>query len=284
MESPMTAAAPQPRVLPLYPAGSAGTPWGIRTFDEQVTEDTVWEPHSHATHELLWNERGASTATVGRRTWTITPQLGLWMPAGLAHRGQAPAGTWYRTAHFAVGMVGAGTGSALGDDPVAVEIAALLRLLLRRLEEPELSAHSRRVTETLVLDVLTPSPRGIIVHTPASALLAPIVAAVFAAPAEPHSLEGWASELGVSQRTVARAFRKETGVGFARWLASVRAQRAVGLLGQGIEMEEIAARVGYASVSAFGAAFRRVTGVTPGAFRPVRFATGGVDSARLRSD
>jgi AraC-like DNA-binding protein len=77
----------------------------------------------------------------------------------------------------------------------------------------------------------------------------------------------WAARLGVSTRTLGRAFHAETGLGFARWVATARAQRAVVLIAQGEDLEDIASAVGFRSVSAFGTAFRRVTGMTPGAFR-----------------
>jgi AraC-like DNA-binding protein len=39
------------------------------------------------------------------------------------------------------------------------------------------------------------------------------------------------------------------------------------MLGGGMPVDEVAVRVGYSSASAFGAAFRRTTGLTPGHFR-----------------
>ncbi|GAA3116685.1 hypothetical protein GCM10020001_040500 [Nonomuraea salmonea] len=71
----------------------------------------------------------------------------------------------------------------------------------------------------------------------------------------------------MSARTISRAFNAETGTSFARWVAAVRAQHAVELLTRGWPVEVVAERVGYRSASAFGAAFRRTTGLTPGAFR-----------------
>ncbi|MGW3866942.1 helix-turn-helix transcriptional regulator, partial [Streptomyces sp. NPDC005047] len=70
-----------------------------------------------------------------------------------------------------------------------------------------------------------------------------------------------------SRARPAGAFRTETGTSFARWVASVRAQHAVQLLSQGFEVDVVADAVGYRSASAFGAAFRRTTGTTPGRFR-----------------
>ncbi|MCT2590725.1 AraC family transcriptional regulator [Streptomyces sp. N2-109] len=250
------------RTLPVVAAGAVEMPSGIQGYDEVVACDTTWGEHSHAFHELLWNERGASTAVVGARVWTITPSLGLWMPAGTLHSGSAVAGTWFRAGFF-----GFHTTPSLSDVPVTVEITPLLRLLLERLGEPRLSPASRATTEAMILDAVEPSPRELLVHAPTSAFLRPVAAALRENPGDQRTLGDWAAELGVSTRTVTRAFNAETGTSFARWVAAVRAQHAVALLALGWEVEAVAEQVGYRSASAFGAAFRRTTGLTPGTFR-----------------
>ncbi len=250
------------RALPVFGAGAVEVPYVIAGMDELLAQDTVWEAHAHPTHELLWNQEGASTATVGARTWTITPALGLWVPAGVLHTGHAPAGTWYRTAQFGIHAV-----EPLADAPVAVAITPLLSLLLDRLALEDLSEESRALTERMVLDVLEPSVNGLLVQVPQSELLRPIAEALETSPADPRSLSDWAAQLHVSPRTVTRAFRAETGLSFARWQAAFRAQQAVLLLAGGADVEDVAEHVGYRSISAFGAAFRRTTGLTPGQFR-----------------
>ncbi|MDL4775291.1 MULTISPECIES: helix-turn-helix domain-containing protein [Thermomonosporaceae] len=251
------------------PASAAGTarmpvetPFAIAGWSGAISRDTVWNEHSHPFHELLWNERGVSTAVVGRRVWTVTPVLGLWMPAGTPHSGSAIAGTRCHADYLGFG----GMPSIL-QAPVAVEITPLLRLLLERLADTGLSAGSRAVTGAMVLDVLTPSARELLVHLPVSDLLRPIVDAVRSDPGDQRTLVDWASRLAVSDRTITRAFNAETGTSFGRWVAAVRAQHAIELLGRGRGIEVVAEEVGYRSASAFSAAFRRTTGLTPGAFR-----------------
>ncbi|MDX2355946.1 AraC family transcriptional regulator [Dietzia sp. PP-33] len=251
------------RTLPVYEAGAAVMPFVITGMDELVSRDTEWEPHSHPTHELLWNRSGASTASIGSRTWTITPSVGLWIPAGVLHSATAPAGTWYRTAHVDVR-----TTSTVPAEPVAVEVTPLLTLLLERLVDHTLHSRSRELTEQMVFDLLEPSPLALLVHKPTSELLRPIVAALESRPGDDRSLTDWAARLGVSERTVTRAFRAETGLSFGAWQAALRAQHAALLLGGEMAVDEVAARVGYSSASAFGAAFRRTTGLTPDSSAP----------------
>ncbi|MFB4275480.1 MULTISPECIES: AraC family transcriptional regulator [unclassified Nonomuraea] len=252
----------QIRTLPALAAGPADMPYTILSWSETFVHDTTWNEHSHPWHELLWNERGASTAVVGARVWTITPTLGLWMPAGTLHSGSATAGTWCRAGFLAFGAV-----TPISPTPVGVEITPLLRLLLERLTDTELPSGSRAVTEAMVLDVLTPSSHELLLQVPTSDLLRPIADAVRDDPGDQRTLADWAARLGVSARTISRAFNAETGTSFARWVAAVRAQHAVGLLTRGWDVDAVAEEVGYRSASAFGAAFRRTTGLTPGAFR-----------------
>ncbi|MDT0331221.1 helix-turn-helix domain-containing protein [Nocardiopsis lambiniae] len=250
------------RRLPSYEAGEIAVPFVVWGTEKVIARDTFWEEHSHPTHELLWNERGASSATIGPRVWTITSTVGLWIPAGVRHCGWTPAGTWHRAAQFGVHAV-----PSIADRPVAVEVTPLLRLLLGRLDGEELRADERARTEAMVLDLIAPARNEILLRIPESPLLAPIVSAVLEDPADTTTLAAWAARLGVSGRTVTRAFRAETGLGFSRWVATARVRHAITLLAHGEDIEEVAACVGYHSVSAFGTAFRRITGTSPGRFR-----------------
>lgn len=246
--------------------GAARDPAPVITgVDEQVESDVVRPDLVHPVHELLWNERGASTASVGPRVWSLTSRIGLWVPAGTAHTVVLPAGTWYRAARFSTWAT---PRTADWSRPFAVEVTPLLRLLLVRLAETDLSAQSRALNEAMVIDLLRPSTHEVAVHLPESDLLAPLVAAVRAHPDDRHTLEAWARRLGVSGRTVGRALAAETGLGFTDWVTAVRVQHAIGLIVAGELLDDVAADVGYRSASAFGAAFRRATGLTPGAFRP----------------
>lgn len=249
------------RTLPVYAAGAIDVPVHVFGNDELIDRDTLWSEHSHPTHELLWHEAGAGAVAIGPREWTVAPSVGLWIPAGTLHSGWTPAGTQQRAAHFHTST------PALAQAPSAVEITPLLRLLLDRLITAELSPASHATTQAMILDVLRPSENGLLLHVPAKPLLAPIVEAVRGAPGDATTLAGWAARLDVSARTITRAFGAETGMGFTRWVATARAQHAVVLLAQGMEIDEVAGMVGYRSASAFTTAFRRVTGTTPGRYR-----------------
>lgn len=76
---------------------------------------------------------------------------------------------------------------------------------------------------------------------------------------------------GHSVKHFARAFKQSTGVAPHHWLLRHRIARAQALLHDNVlSLAEIALVCGYADQSHFGAAFKRATGTSPGAFRRER--------------
>ena len=61
---------------------------------------------------------------------------------------------------------------------------------------------------------------------------------------------------------------------FGRWRTHVRLRAALPLLAGGMPVAAAAHRVGYATPSAFVAVFRKIVGVTPGAYFTGRQAAG----------
>ncbi|QOT79889.1 GlxA family transcriptional regulator [Cupriavidus basilensis] len=77
-----------------------------------------------------------------------------------------------------------------------------------------------------------------------------------------------AARAGMSERTFARAFARETGEPPARFVEGARVERAKTLLeGSEWRLERIAERAGFGSVDALHRAFLKRIGVTPGEYR-----------------
>ncbi len=77
----------------------------------------------------------------------------------------------------------------------------------------------------------------------------------------------WAKSVGMSERTLSRLVVKETGLSFAKWRVHLTLMDALTWLNNGVPVTEVAHRAGYETPSAFIEAFKRVFGITPGAFR-----------------
>jgi AraC-like DNA-binding protein len=92
------------------------------------------------------------------------------------------------------------------------------------------------------------------------------VAALLENPGDQRSVAEWGQALGVSERTVSRAFRSETGLSMVQWRQALRVHAALTLISEGMQVQEVSERLGYAQPSTFIASFKRVVGLTPGAY------------------
>ena len=71
----------------------------------------------------------------------------------------------------------------------------------------------------------------------------------------------------MSERSFRRLFEKEAGMGWQSWLTQARILTAMGLLSEGGRVTDVAADVGYTSLSAFAKAFAKLAGEAPAQFR-----------------
>jgi AraC-like DNA-binding protein len=83
----------------------------------------------------------------------------------------------------------------------------------------------------------------------------------------PPSLAEMALETGLSRYQLIRLFRSEVGIPPYAWLAQHRVARSRALLDRGHGLAETAALTGFADQAHLTRWFRRVVGITPGAYR-----------------
>lgn len=90
---------------------------------------------------------------------------------------------------------------------------------------------------------------------------------------EPITVREWAARSAMSERTFLRRFSEAAGMPPLAWLQQQRVARARELFEArpALATAEVAAACGYESVETFRAAFRRIAGVAPAAYR-ARFA------------
>jgi AraC-like DNA-binding protein len=224
-------------------------------------EGRRYDRHRHAEHQLAWASSGILTVSSAVGTWVLPSACALWIPAGTVHAMDADRHTTVCCPYF-----GAERGPRW-DRPTVVAISTLARELILHLAGAEPGPAARRRAENVLLDQLAPVPvTTIAVPMPRDPRALPVAKAVVESPSDDATLEVWARRTSTSTRTLARLFTAETGMSFGRWRTHVRLRAALPLLAGGMPVAAAAHRVGYATPSAFVAVFRKVVGVTPGAY------------------
>lgn len=218
-----------------------------------------WSPHVHSMHELVWVRGGTLTSRIGNQIFTVPAGFGLWMPAGVLHGGRVTAAAQLHDAFFVPERT-----PIEFSGPTPIIITPLLESLLLRLIGTDLDEAARARTEAVVFDVLHATEQQFALDLPGDLRIDAIAEALLKNPSDARGLAEWAAELGMSDRTITRAFREATGLSFAQWRQSLRVHEALALLSAGMDVQEVSERLGYSHPSTFIAAFRRVMNVTPG--------------------
>ncbi|MBT0769916.1 helix-turn-helix domain-containing protein [Kineosporia sp. J2-2] len=221
--------------------------------------------HRHPEPVLVWTETATLQGTMGSREWLIPPGYGIWVP-GLVEHGE---GHVLREGDLSIIHFTAEGCPIDWAEPTGVVVGPLLRELLRHLHGLDQHDPSRPLAEALMFELLTPvATHDIQVTMPSDPRVRAVAEQLLTDPADPRDLPAWADHVHTSVRTLSRLFRTETGMSFADWRTQTRIRAAVHLLGTGKPVSATAHAVGYTRPSAFISAFRRVTGHTPGTYRP----------------
>ena len=223
--------------------------------------------HRHPRAQLLFAIAGVLRVTTETALFTVPPGTGLWMPADALHGVRMDGAVRMRSLFLRADAAASGPAAA-----TVIAVSPLLReLILTVCGEPvvwDARGPIRLVAALVLHEIGRAGTRPLSLPACRDPRLVRVAAALIANPADPRDLDGFASVAGASVRTLARLFRAETGMSFQQWRRQLRMTEALARIARGVPPGRVAASVGYASVPAFGAAFRETFGVTPAMAAP----------------
>jgi len=205
---------------------------------------------------------GVMRVNTDHGTWVVPPGRGVWVPPGLGHDVHMVTAVQMRTLYI--------VRAALPRAPArscVVPVSALLReLILEALRLPRpypLGGPAERLFGVMLEQIRFEQVLPLHLPLTASASLRTLIDALQQDPSDARTLAAWGRTLHRSERTLARAFRAQTGLTFAAWRTQLRLLRSLEGLAQGRSVTEVALDAGYDSTSAFIHVFRRHLGQTP---------------------
>lgn len=229
----------------------------------------IAESHSHAWGQLAGAWRGLLTLGTAAGQWVVPAVHAVWIPPLQVHSGRShgPFEGWsvyIRPADC----------RDLPDRPVAMRTSGLLREAVLRMAQwadQPLDDTRLPLAQVILNEIRTLPAESLGLSMPRDPRLLRIANALADHPADDRDLDTWASWAGVSARTLSRRFVTETGFTFTTWRQRARLLRSLEMLAENTPVTTVALDLGYGSISAFIALFRRTFGVTPGEY--VRNAT-----------
>lgn len=218
-------------------------------------------PHRHPRAQLIFAAQGVMAVRTPLGSWVVPPHRALWVPAETEHAIRMCSAVAMRTVYVRPDA------AAFADACCVLAVSPLLReLILRAAERPVLydeHGPDGRVAAMILDELRALAILPLNLPWPVDKRLRRICMALRDDPALVRTLDEWSAAAGASSRTLARLFRKETGMSFGAWRQQARLLEALGRLATGEAVTNVALDLGYASPSAFTSMFRRALGRAP---------------------
>ena len=274
----------------------------VRSLAGQFGAGQGTDRHAHPWRQLIYCTAGVMTVWTEQGAWVAPPHWAIWVPAGVAHQTRFSGACSLRTLYLRPEP-----DDGLPADCAVITVSPLLRELVLRSDVfvTNFLPQARRNAGIDIDDIRAINPDSIYVRgsrepvdcalallilgeiaqrdaaafdlpTPVSAaarlaadLMAPDLASEGQAPLA--NTAALAAAVGLTPRTLERRFLAETGMTLAAWGRQARLLQALRRLAAGASVKTVAKTAGYATDSAFVAAFKAVFGATPG-----RYFAGGL--------
>lgn len=256
--------------------------------DTSFTSDTV-EMHSHAFYEVLFCSTAANVQyLLGSTRYQLHDGDLVFIPPGISHSPLYLDQLTQPYHRYVIWISNDFMEHARSADPSAIPSAAepiLLRthgtqwafleqLFQRSALESELHSPGWRISLACfalqIMVILNRATCDTSIARPiaeAPELLDRVLAYIQDNLAGKITLERTARHFLVSESTIRQTFQKRLGISFYRCVTQIRLIRAKTLIQQGLPMDTISARVGFADYSAFYRAFKQRFGVPPTEYR-----------------
>nr|WP_278116146.1 helix-turn-helix transcriptional regulator [Mesorhizobium sp. WSM4875]WIE94656.1 helix-turn-helix transcriptional regulator [Mesorhizobium sp. WSM4875] len=232
----------------------------------QLAEVTSFPMDRHSWGQFVYSVTGVIELTVRSNRYAAPPDFGVWLPPETEHLAWVGDETSYLLLDIEQRHCERlpRQASVLSVGPIAKAI--LLDLKERGVSEPR-TGDDARLMRVLIDQLSVGSPLDSFLPLSDDRALKQVLEALCRNPADSRSLEEWARHVHSTERTLARRCKRDLGMSFVKWRQRLRLSRAVAMLADGLSVQTVSHKLGYATTSAFIAMFQGALGTTPNVFR-----------------
>ncbi|QIE45322.1 AraC family transcriptional regulator [Pseudohalocynthiibacter aestuariivivens] len=221
------------------------------------------EAHAHPKAQVIYAVSGVMQVETQEASYTIPPSTALFMPSDMVHSIYMDGPVAMRCLFMRDGVA-----TRMQNTCKVISVTPLLReLIVAACLEPldwDLKGRGHYITSLALDEIDRSDVLALSLPLPSDVRLRRVIDAIRQMPSSQRSLGEWADIAGASERTLARLFRKDTGLTFRQWRQHARMTAAMCALSVGESLTAAANLAGFQSQPAFGAAFRKIFGITPG--------------------
>ena len=223
--------------------------------------------HHHDLGQVTFIRRGLMQVETAQAGWVIPEGCFCWVPPGVLHAARCAghASYWQLLVSAAYTAILPARLCALrATDLAEAAFERVLRAAASAGRSAEADNEGRMLHHVIRHELAAAVVEPFGITLPTTEPWRGLAARLRGDPSQRFTLDDVAALTNMSRRSVARHFRRETGMSFGQWRHVALGQKALELLGTGVAVSDTALMLGYESVSAFIHAFRKWFGTSPG--------------------
>jgi AraC-like DNA-binding protein len=222
--------------------------------------------HVHRRHQLLFSAAGSITIELEKTLCLLPPRRAAWIPAGTAHRAIMRGVMAYRSLYFSTSLPFSGLPLQI------VEVNPLFFEVIERMAfwPWEMPVERQASLITVFSEELQAArSENWRLPFPVDTRLCSWLDGVRRGEPPPR-LNQLTRRVGACERTISRIFIRDTGMSYQSWRQQWRLVKAMEMIADGSNVNQVASQLEFASDSAFIAFFRKHAGVTPSRYMQKR--------------
>lgn len=242
---------------------------GVHMVARSYQKGVRLDAHMHREAQLVYAASGTMQVTTPKGRWLVPPDRAVWVPAGLQHAIDLLADIEMRTLYFDLAWLKREKRYQGLTREFVVRVSPLLnQAILALFDARNTEERTELLVRLVMLELNQAEDSATFVPLPHEPRCRRAAMIVLDDPTALHDIDTLAREVGTSARTLSRLFSTETQLSFKSWCQRARIAAAIQRLSTDatVSVKQLATQLGYASVPAFSAAFRQVTGRTPTEF------------------
>lgn len=217
--------------------------------------------HQHPKCQLVLSLSGFVRCKIADAIWMVPPQCAVWIPSQIPHSNFISADAKVCMLFIDPAVDGLPKNiCTLSISPLLLELITYLTLQNQRYHH---DSNTAKLADVLIDQLKQMPTEHFDFPTPSEPSLAKIAHQLLANPADRRTINQWAKEFAMSERTLSRLVKQELGLTFGRWRGQLHIILALQKLASGITVQRIADDLGYESVGAFITFFKKTLGRSP---------------------
>lgn len=217
--------------------------------------------HQHPFGQLVFALKGGVTCEVPNSIWMVPPGCAIWVPSETPHSMRLTSNA--RICNLFVQP----NAARLPEQCCTLSISPLVRELILHMSnqavEYEADSPTGRKAVVLLEELERMPVEQLYLPTSTEPRLQRIARQLSENPADRRTLAQWGQAVAMSERSLARLVVQETGLSFGRWRQQLHLIVAMRHLACGESVQYAAEQLGYESVTAFIAMFKKSVGKPP---------------------